>query len=57
MEKQGQESLHFHINPTITLKKMRLLQASIKRKKETFLKHLCRSCEINSSVLGDGVSG
>lgn len=39
MEKQDQESLNFHINPTITLKKIRLLRASIKRKKGTFLKH------------------
>lgn len=56
-EKQGQERLHFHINPTITLKKIRLLRASIKRNKEISLNILYRSCEINSSVLGDGVSG
>lgn len=32
MEKHSQENLHFHLNPTITLKKIRLLRASIKRK-------------------------
>lgn len=57
MEKQGQERLHLYLNPTIALKKIRLLGASIKRNKGTSLNILYRSCEINSSVLGDGVSG